>query len=201
MGIAGPAGSGKSTVCQLLACRPGFVHLDCDEIARDSYVPGGPAYSAIVEAFGRKILRPDGSIDRRRLAVLVFSNPEMKKRLEDIVHPIVIARVHEAVSREREKGTEALLIEGALLFSSPHVPPELFDLAIWLEAPEKLRRERLISAGFPPDVVELRLAAQRVLSPPPWIRVIDASRPPQEVAREVLTLIMKKMGHGSTRAP
>jgi len=202
VGIAGPAGSGKSTVCRLLSRRPGFSFLDCDEVAKEAYAPGGPAHREVVKAFGEVILAPDGSIDRRRLAELVLPDPGRRKKLEELVHPHVAARLRDIISRERARGTEVLLVEGALLFSSPHVPRELFDLAIWLEAPEEVRKRRLLSAGLPPGMVELRLRAQRGLRPPPWALVVDAARPQDEVARDILALIAgKKRGHGDPRAP
>ncbi len=201
VGIAGPAGSGKSTVCRLLSRRPGFSFLDCDGIAKSTYVPGGPAYRDVVEAFGEGILAPDGSVDRRRLAEIVLPDPGKRKRLEELVHPHVAAQLRDAISRERARGTEVLLVEGVLLFSSPHVPREIFDLAVWLEAPEGVRKRRLLSAGLPPGLVELRLRAQRDLRPPPWATVVDASRPPDAVARDILALIAEKKGHGGPRAP
>ncbi|MGY4707829.1 dephospho-CoA kinase [Candidatus Bipolaricaulota sp. J31] len=196
VGIAGPAGSGKSTVCRLLSRRPGFSHLDCDEIVKDTYAPGGPAYREVVEAFGEGILTMDGAIDRRRLAELVLPDPEKRKRLEEIVHPLVVQIIRKRIEEERGRGTEVLLVEGVLLLHSPHVPRELFDLAVWLEAPEEVRRKRLLSAGIPPEVVALRLTAQRDLSPPPWAEVVDASRPPDEVARAVAALIEKREQRG-----
>lgn len=192
VGIAGPAGSGKSTVCRLLSRRPGFVHLDCDEIAKGFYAPNGPAYRDVVRAFGPGILAADGSIDRRRLAELALPDPEKREQLEAIVHPLVVRAIRERIGKERDRGAAVLLVEGALLFHSPHVPRELFDLAVWLEAPEEVRRRRLLSAGIPPELVALRLAAQRDLSPPPWAEVVDASRPLDAVTRDVAGLIEKK---------
>ncbi len=201
VGIAGPAGSGKSTVCRLLSRRPGFSFLDCDDAAKGTYVPGGPAYQKLVETFGEVILAQDGSIDHRKLAEIALPDPESRERLEAIVHPLVVQAIRERVRRERARGNAVLLVEGALLFHSPHVPQGLFDVRIWLEAPEEVRRARLLSAGLPPDVVELRLRVQRDLRPPPGVRVVDASRPPEEVARDILTLIADKKGHGNSRAP
>ncbi len=197
VGIAGPAGSGKSTVCRLLSRRPGFSFLDCDDAAKGTYVPGGPAYRKLVETFGEGILAQDGSIDRRKLAEIALSNPKSRERLEAIVHPLVVQAIREWIRREQKRGTRVLLVEGALLFHSPHVPQDLFDVCIWLEAPEDVRRARLLSAGLPPETVELRFRAQRDLRPPPGVRVVDASRPPEEVARDILALIANEKGYGS----
>lgn len=191
VGIAGPAGSGKSTVCRLLSRRPGFVHLDCDRLAWETYEPNGPAYGALVAAFGRGILTQAATIDRTKLGKLVLADPEKRRRLEAIVHPLVAERIRSEIEGARERGTKVLLVEGALLFHSPHVPRELFRLPIWLEAPEEVRRARLRAAGLPEEVVEARLAAQRELRPPPWVTVVDATPPPGEVARRILSLIQR----------
>ncbi len=200
MGIAGPTGSGKSTVCRLLSRRSGYVHVDCDLLAKKAYEPGGPAYEEVVKAFGPEVLSPDGRVDRRKLAEIVFSDPEKKRCLEEIVHPQVARDIERIVAEEKGKGTEVLLVEGALLFSSPHTPRELFDLAIWLEAPEEVRRKRLLAAGLPPEAVELRVSAQRDLVPPEGVRVVDAARPADEVAREILSLIQGLKGKGARRS-
>ena len=192
VGIAGPAGSGKSTVCRLLSRRPGFVHLDCDRLAWETYEPDGPAYEAVVAAFGRDILTQTGTIDRGKLGRLVLTDPEKRRRLEAIVHPLVVERIRSEIGRCRKMGTKVLLVEGALLFHSPHVPRELFHLAVWFEAPEEVRRARLRAAGLPEEVLEARLAAQQSLRPPFWAVVVDASPPPREVARRVQALIEEK---------
>lgn len=203
VGIAGPTGSGKSTVCRLLSRRPGYVHVDCDLLAKRAYDPEGPAYEEVVKAFGPEVLSPDGEVDRRKLAEIVFSDPEKKRCLEEIVHPRVAQDIERIAAEEKAKGTEVLLVEGALLFSSPHTPRELFDLAIWLEAPEEVRRERLLASGLPSEAVELRISAQRDLAPPEWVQVVDAARPVEEVVRDILSLIQDFKGKGARdrRAP
>lgn len=194
VGIAGPAGSGKSTVCRLLSRRPGFVYLDCDLLARRAYEPGGPAYRRVVELFGREVLRGDGTVDRRKLGAIVFADPARRRALEAAVHPVVAEGIRDAARRSREMGARALLVEGALLFHSPHVPRDLFDIAIWLDAPEEVRRERLRAAGLPEEEVDRRLRAQAGLRPPPWAEVVDARPSPEAVARRVLELIREREG-------
>lgn len=87
IGIAGPAGAEKTAVAKLLARRPGFARVDCDELAWDSYRPGGPAYDRLLARFGKGILQADGSVDRTKLAAFVFSDAQAKRDLEIIVHP------------------------------------------------------------------------------------------------------------------
>jgi dephospho-CoA kinase len=191
IGITGPAGSGKSTVCRMLAHRPGIGHVDCDQLAWATYRPGGPAYARLLARFGEEILKPDGSVDRRRLAEIAFSDPGAKEDLEAIVHPLVMEEVKREIQRHRGLGTRWLLVEGALLLSSSHVDRSLFDAFVWLSAPEEERRRRLLSAGVPWEVVEGRLQAQRELLPPKAenVYVVDAGAPPAEVAARILSLL------------
>jgi len=196
IGITGPAGSGKSMVCRMLARRPGIGHVDCDGLAHATYRPGGPAYARLLGRFGDEILEPDGSVNRRRLAEFAFSDPEAKEDLEAIVHPLVMEEVKRQVQRHRALGTRWLLVEGALLLSSPYVDRSVFDAVVWLSAPEEERRRRLLSAGLPWDIVEERLQAQRELLPPKAedVYVVDASVPPAEVAARILELLQTLEG-------
>ena len=196
IGVTGPAGAGKSTVCRMLARRPGIGHVDCDRLAHDTYRPGGPAYLRILSRFGEDILSPSGGIDRGKLAELVYSDPQARRDLEAIVHPLVMEGVEREIRRQRELGTRWLLVEGALLLSSPHVYRTLFDGFVWLSAPEEERRRRLLAAGVPWESVEARLEAQRDLSPPKadYVYLVDSSGPPAEVAARVLRLLEELEG-------
>ncbi|HIE48292.1 TPA: dephospho-CoA kinase [Candidatus Bipolaricaulota bacterium] len=203
VGVTGPAGAGKSTVCRMLARRPGIGHVNLDELAHATYRPGGPAYARLLARFGEEILNPDGSVDRRRLAQLVFHDDKAREELEAIVHPAVMSALKREIRCHREGGTRWLLVEGALLLTSPHVDRSLFDAFVWLSAPEEERRRRLLAAGLPWDLVEARLRGQRGLLPPKAadVYVVDASGPPAEVADRILSLL-RDFGWGvvSTRA-
>ncbi len=190
IGIVGPAGAGKSTLARLLAREPGTAHLDLDALAWGTYAPGGPAYAPLVARFGPGILRPDGTVDRGKLAQAAFSSPQAKADLERIVHPHVMGQVRAEAERHRSAGTRLLLVEGALLLSSLHVDRSLFDALLWLEVPLAERRRRLLASGLDPEVVARRLRAQQDLAPPedPRVHVIDGTGSPEEVARRVREL-------------
>jgi dephospho-CoA kinase len=91
VGLTGGLASGKSFVGRALADL-GCLLIQADELGRQVEEPGGEAYDGIVKEFGKDILTPQGAIDRRRLAALVFHDPERLKRLSALVHPAVKAR-------------------------------------------------------------------------------------------------------------
>jgi dephospho-CoA kinase len=94
VGLTGGIGAGKSEVSRLLAAR-GAVVIDADAVAREVVEPGTPGLAEVVAAFGPGVLRPGGDLDRPRLGEIVFADPELRARLNAIVHPKVAARMSE----------------------------------------------------------------------------------------------------------
>jgi dephospho-CoA kinase len=88
IGLTGGIGSGKSTVATLLAGR-GAAVIDTDAIARQLTLPGGAAIPAVREAFGDVLISADGAMDRERMRALAFADPQAKRRLEAILHPMI----------------------------------------------------------------------------------------------------------------
>jgi len=115
VGLTGGLASGKSLVGRALADL-GCLLIQADELGRQVEEPGGEAYEGIVKEFGKEILTPQGAIDRRRLAALVFHEPERLKRLNALVHPPVKARerqLQEDFARRHPDGiavTEAAIL-------------------------------------------------------------------------------------------
>jgi dephospho-CoA kinase len=155
VGLTGPMGAGKSTVAAMLR-ELGAKVLDADAIVRDEQLRGTVGYSAIVQTFGTKVLGEDKEIDRTKLAAEVFGDPAKLRRLEQILHPRVIARVLEARSMLPDDAVmvvEAIkLLEGELRKASDRV---------WVVvAPREAMIERLASRGMGRREAELRLAQQ-----------------------------------------
>jgi dephospho-CoA kinase len=84
--LTGGIGSGKSTVANAFA-RRGVPLIDTDLIARELVTPGRPALEDIVVRFGESVLTTDGQLDRDRLRDIVFTSPEQRAALEQILHP------------------------------------------------------------------------------------------------------------------
>ena len=115
VGLTGGIGSGKSTVGQLLAAH-GATLIDTDLIARQLTLPGGAAMASIAAAFGTRVIAGDGALDRAQMRELVFADPNAKKRLEAILHPLI------GMETERQaaaaSGAPALVFDVPLLVES-----------------------------------------------------------------------------------
>jgi dephospho-CoA kinase len=118
VGLTGGLATGKSFVgrtLQSLGCHL----LRADDLGHQVLEPEGEAYTAVVEEFGRGILADDGRIDRRRLAGLVFGDPERLKRLNALVHPPVIAREERWMREVEAAGPRAIaVVEAAILIET-----------------------------------------------------------------------------------
>lgn len=94
IGLTGGIGTGKSTVSKIIV-KKGFPLIDADLIAREVVESGKPAYSMIIDTFGEKILNRDGSIDRKKLGLLVFNDVDLRLKLNNIVHPQIYKKIKE----------------------------------------------------------------------------------------------------------
>jgi len=94
IGLTGGIGSGKSTVAAIFETQ-GIPVIDTDNISHNLVLPGKPCLEKIIGYFGNNILQADGSLDRAKLRNEVFNNPDSKKQLEKIMHPIVIKEMQD----------------------------------------------------------------------------------------------------------
>ena len=110
-------------------------------------MPGTEVYRCLVEAFGNDIVNASGEIDRIRLAQHAFASQEAQQTLNELVHPAVSRAVQAIIRDHQVKGTEILLIEGALLASSNYVDRSIYNAILWLETSDETRVERLHGMG------------------------------------------------------
>ena len=94
VGLTGSIAVGKSFVASVFV-ELGCHVLDADLTAREVVLPGAPGLKAIVETFGEEVLNPDGTLNRKQLAAVVFADEEKRQRLNSILHPFIIARQDE----------------------------------------------------------------------------------------------------------
>jgi len=182
IGLTGNIACGKSTVLDLLRER-GAQALDADRVTHELQAPGQPVYHAIVAEFGPGILSaPAGPIDRRALGAIVFADPAALRRLEQIVHPAVRARIMAWLGEVAQVGEKAQGRVGESTTFTPSPPHPLLPSpvavidaiklleggwkqicdAIWVvTCPPEQQLARLISTrGMREDEARARIAAQ-----------------------------------------
>ena len=118
IGLTGGIGCGKSAAAVILA-ELGAVLIDADKVGHEVYEPGKPCWDALVDAFGREIVAPDQTIDRKKLGARVFSDPSALKRLNAIVQPRIADELNERIRYLRSRGIEApIVVEAAVLIEA-----------------------------------------------------------------------------------
>jgi dephospho-CoA kinase len=155
IGLTGGIGSGKSTVAGLLAARGARI-VDADRIAREVVEPGTPGLEAVVAAFGEQVLTPEGALDRPALAAVVFADPDARRRLDGIVHPLVRARAAELVAAAPP---DAVVVQDVPLLVETG-QADSFDLVLVVQADLDTRLRRLVGRGLSEDDARARIAAQ-----------------------------------------
>ncbi|HTT54371.1 MAG TPA: dephospho-CoA kinase [Streptosporangiaceae bacterium] len=156
VGLTGGIASGKSEVARRLAGY-GALIIDADRIAREVVEPGTPGLAQVVGQFGSVVLARDGTLDRQALGEIVFADPELRGKLNGIIHPLVGARI-----RELEQGADAdtILVEDIPLIAENDMAG-FFDLVVVVDVPPRLQEERLIrDRGMTRDQAAARMAAQ-----------------------------------------
>jgi dephospho-CoA kinase len=159
VGLTGGIGAGKSEVSKRLAAL-GAVVVDADKAAREVVEPGTPGLARIAETFGRGVLQPDGSLDRAKLAEIVFADEEARGRLNAIVHPLVDKWMRAAdAAALRSRGDDVVVVHDVPLLAEGGRGGE-FDLVIVVDVPPGVQVERLAGRGMPEEQARARMAAQ-----------------------------------------
>jgi len=157
LGLTGGIASGKSVVAQMFR-ELGAEVIDADQLAREVVEPGQPALRAIVDSFGPEILGDDGTLDRGKLAAIVFADPAARARLNAITHPPIHQRLVQAVEARRHR--PGLLIAAVpLLYENGRESSVEKVVVVWVDRATQIerlmQRDRLSRAQ-----AEQRLAAQ-----------------------------------------
>lgn len=160
VGLTGGIGSGKSTVGRLLAAHGAHV-CDVDQLARDVLAPGKPAVERVRQAFGDEVFAADGSLDRAKLASIVFRDQAALRLLESITHPLISGMLEDWVSSTAASVSSGTLVvvDHPLLIETQHLGR--FDAVVVVTCDDTVRRHRLTAfRGLHPDDVNARIAAQ-----------------------------------------
>ncbi|PXV95955.1 dephospho-CoA kinase [Lachnotalea glycerini] len=142
IGITGGIGAGKTSVLNYIQKNYNARIVMADQVAHRLEEPGHKCYYNIVEMFGSSILNADTTINRQRLAQIVFEDEEKRKKLNAIVHPDVKEYITKEMNAEKERGKiDFFIVEAALLIEDKY--DLLCDEVWYIYAKEEIRRERL----------------------------------------------------------
>ena len=97
VGLTGGIGSGKTTIAGIFASLGAGI-VDADAASREIMLPGSSVFSAVAEKFGKGVVAPDGTLDRRHLRSIVFSSPEALSFLESVTHPAIMQLMSEKMA-------------------------------------------------------------------------------------------------------
>lgn len=153
IGLTGPIASGKSLA--LAAFREaGALAVSADAVAAE-VLTSPPCYNRILRKFGRKAILTNGSLDKERLAALIFRRPAARKWLESQLHPEILRRIHSLIEKS---GKKIAVVEAPLLFEAGLAG--CFDVTLCLYAPEAALRRRALGRGWTAAQYEARRKAQ-----------------------------------------
>jgi dephospho-CoA kinase len=184
VGLTGSIAVGKTYVASVFA-ELGCHVLDADQTAREVVMPGTPGLKAVTAAFGEEILNPDGTLNRKQMAAVVFSDEEKRQRLNAILHPFIIARQDEILNEwEAEDARGNAIVDAALM----------------IESGGYLRFDKLIVVHCRPEVQLERLMLRDNLSRAEAQRRIDSQMPQEEKQKFADYLIDTSDGFELTRA-
>ena len=150
--------------------------VDADDVARSVTSPGQPAHDAVLDRFGDRVRGPDGTLDRRALAAVVFADPAELAALEAIVHPAVRTPILDAIAAAERAGAPAVVVEAIKLVEGGLA--SLCDEVWLLTCDQASQRRRITGRGIPADDAERRIAAQGDIAErlrPAADRIIDTS--------------------------
>ena len=115
--VTGGAVSGKSTVVQMFKDLGAQV-LDADEVARQVVAVGEPAWEELRRTWGPEFFHEDGSLDRAKVAQRVFSDPQARRRLNELIHPQVARKIKARLEELEQQGEPLVVVEVPLLFEA-----------------------------------------------------------------------------------
>jgi dephospho-CoA kinase len=161
VGLTGGIGSGKSTVLAMLADL-GAATIDADAISRATTTAGGAAIAAIARVFGADFITAAGALDRERMRSHAYADPTARKRLEEIIHPLV--------GQESARQVQAAMDAGARCI--------VFDIPLLVESGRwRSQVDRVLVIDCSPETQVARVVARSALKPEEVLAIIAAQAP------------------------
>jgi dephospho-CoA kinase len=160
IGLTGGIGSGKSTVAGFLA-RRGAAIIDADAISRSLTAPGGRAMAAIASTFGESMLGSDGAMNRQAMRERIFRDPQAKRQLEQIIHPLVNQITAEQAQAAVQSGHGVLVFDVPLLVESGERWRKQVDRVMVVDCDTETQTQRVMArSGLSAEEVN-RIVAQQ----------------------------------------
>ncbi|HYF18583.1 MAG TPA: dephospho-CoA kinase [Ramlibacter sp.] len=159
IGLTGGIGSGKSTVLAMLAAR-GAAVVDADAISRSTTAAGGAAIPAIAQHFGADFVTAGGALDRERMRARAYADPQARRDLEAIIHPLVGAESQRQVQAALAAGARCIVFDIPLLVESGRWRRQV-DRVLVVDCHAATQVSRVVArSGLAPAQVEAIMAAQ-----------------------------------------
>ncbi len=194
IGLTGGIACGKSTISQTLQ-KLGAVIVDGDVLSRQLTAPGGAALPHIRRRFGDGVFAPDGTLNRSALGQIVFGDDDARHALDDIMQPLLLTMIHEAIADTRVSGASVCVLDMPLLYEQGL--DRLCD-TVWCAClPHETQLQRLIARdGFTREEAESRIASQMPTTEKAARAqvVIDTSGPIEYTKNCIIALYAKETG-------
>ena len=156
IGLTGAMGGGKSEASKIFKKLGAFI-IDADEIAHDITRKNQPALKELVAKFGVQILKKDGALERKKLAAIIFSSDDERKKAEKILHAHIISKIRALLDEMKKR--PLIIIDAPLLFETSL--DELCDKTVAIWTTDEIRIKRILKAAkFSRKEIEKRDGAQ-----------------------------------------
>ena len=187
IGITGGVGAGKSLILEYLEKHYNCRVLLADQVAHTVKEPGQPCYERLVELLGKEVLCPDGTIDKRKMAELIFSDEILLQQVNALIHPAVEAYILEQIKLEKETGKlDFFFLEAALLIECGY--DRHLDEIWYIFADQKVRRTRLKETrGYSDEKIDSIMSSQLTeeVFRAHCKQVIDNSGSPEQTYKQI----------------
>jgi dephospho-CoA kinase len=177
IGLTGGIGSGKSTVLAMLQAL-GAAPIDADAISRATTAAGGAAIPLIAQRFGPEFIAGDGAMDRVRMRERAYAQPEARRELEAIIHPLVGEEIARQVQAAQDSGARCIVFDIPLLVESGR----------W-----RAQVERVLVVDCEPETQVARVVARSALAPDE-VRAIIAAQAPRALRLAAADLVICNEG-------
>lgn len=191
VGLTGGIGCGKSEAAKYL-CSLGAKHIDADAISRSLTAEGGKALPELRRIFGDGIFNDDGSLNRRALGDLVFSDVASKRALEGVIHPLVQRQVMDEIAAASAAGIPVTILDVPLLFETGM--DVLCDETWTMSVPPEVQVRRVQARdGMTEEQARARIAGQLPMEErnARANKVINSDRPVEKTQAELNALYMQ----------